>query len=354
MSLWERVSGQGNFERIKSLYNENFPLEVRILCASWIEERIKADQYIDINDPLYEQRAANFISNLIQQLDQEKQRLKKPEELSIKYRIEDAMRTFTQNIYSPGQLYKQIRDALMYEQHMLDSCTNNSQMNYVDNEVIEINDKIKQLRTLVMHNNDSGNRYKHEMEQCMLRYSESTKRIQEISNMPKNPDNEERCVQFMEECKRQVCHMSDNINQRRLDIYNSVRAVIDLLDEVQKIVIHKRLGKWQRDQALAGNGAPLPLSALDEIQIWFEDLAELIWNTRTLIDTMRKSNLPLSSTNFSDGFEVAYRDITNLLQNLIVSGFIVEKQPPQVMKTNTRYTHTRRTRFLIYVQQNYK
>lgn len=337
MSLWERVSGQGNFERIKSLYNENFPLEVRILCASWIEERIKADQYIDINDPLYEQRAANFISNLIQQLDQEKQRLKKPEELSIKYRIEDAMRSFTQNIYSPGQLYKQIRDALMYEQHMLDSCTNNSQMNYVDTEVIEINEKIKQLRTLVMHNNDSGNRYKHEMEQCMLRYSESTKRIQEMSNMPKSPENEERCVAFMEECKRQVCVMSDNINQRRLEIFNSVRAVIDLLDEVQKIVIHKRLGKWQRDQALAGNGAPLPLPALDDIQIWFEDLAELIWNTRTLIDTMRKSNMPLSSTNFSDGFEVAYRDITNLLQNLIVSGFIVEKQPPQVMKTNTRY-----------------
>ncbi|XP_055323870.1 signal transducer and activator of transcription 5B-like isoform X1 [Sitodiplosis mosellana] len=339
MSLWERVSGQAGFERIKSLYNENFPLEVRILCAAWIEERIKAEQYIDINDPQYEQRAANFISNLIQQLELEKQRLKKPEELSIKYRIEDAMRTFTQNIYSPGQLYKQIRDALMYEQHILDSCANNPQLNYVDNEVLEINDKIKNLRTLIMHNNEAGNRYKHELEQCMLRYSESTKRIQEMSNMPKTQDNEDRCAAFMEECKRQVCLMSDNINQRRIEIYSSIRTVIDLLDEVQKIVIHKRLGKWQRDQALAGNGAPLPLNALDEIQIWFEDLAELIWNTRTLIDTMRKSHMPLSQANF-DGFEVAYREITNLLQNLIVSGFIVEKQPPQVMKTNTRFAAT--------------
>lgn len=336
MSLWDRVSSQAGFERVKSLYNENFPLEVRILCAAWIEERIKADQYIDINDPQYEQRAANFISNLIQQLDHKKQQLKKPEELSIKYRIEEAMRTFTQNIYSPGQLYKQIRDALMYEQHIVDSFANNPQVNYVDNEVIEINEKIKHLRTLIMHNNENGNRYKHEIEQCLLRYSESTKRIQEMNSMPKTPENEERCAAFMEECKRQVCVMSDSINQRRMEIFSAIRSVIDLLDEVQKIVIHKRLGKWQRDQALNGNGAPLPLNALEEIQIWFEDLAELIWNTRSLIDTMRKTHMPLSSTNFNDGFDVVYRDVTNLLQNLIVSGFIVEKQPPQVMKTNTR------------------
>lgn len=341
MSLWDRVSGQAGFERIKSLYNENFPLEVRILCAAWIEERIKAEQFIDINDPQYEQRAANFITNLIQQLEVEKQRLKKPEELSIKYRIEEAVRSFTQHIYTPGQLYKQIRDALMYEQHILDSCANNPQMNYVDQEVIEINDKIKNLRTHIMHNNDAGNRYKHELEQCMLRYSETTKRIQEMSNMPKTPENEERCAAFVEDCKRQVCLMSENMNSRRNDIFNSIRTVIDLLDEVQKIVIHKRLGKWQRDQALAGNGAPLPLNALDEIQVWFEDLAELIWNTRTLIDTMRKSHMPLSQA--FEGFEVAYREITNLLQNLIVAGFIVEKQPPQVMKTNTRYKQNKTT-----------
>lgn len=336
MSLWERVSVQAGFERIKTLYNENFPLEVRILCAEWIEDRVKSEQYIDINDPQYEQRAANFIQSLIQQLDHEKQRLTKPEELSIKYRIEDAMRTFTQNIYSPGQLYKQIRDALLYEQHILDSCTNNPQVNFVDNEVIEINDKIKHIRTLIMHNNDSGNRYKHELEQCMLRYSESTKRMAEMNAMPKTAENEERCAVYVEEYKRQVCNMSENINQRRIEIYSAIRTVIDSLDEVQKIVIHKRLGKWQRDQALAGNGAPSPTNALDEIQIWFEELAELIWNTRTLIDTMRKCQIPLNQGNFSDGFEIAYREITSLLQNLIVSGFIVEKQPPQVMKTNTR------------------
>lgn len=337
MSLWERVSGQAGYERIKSLYNENFPLEVRVLCAQWIEERIKADLYIDVNDPQYELRAANFISNLIQQLDLEKQKLEKPGEVAVKIRIEDAIRTFTQNIYSPVQLYKQIRDALLYEQHILDSCANNPQMNYADNEAFEINEKIKNLRTVIVHNNDLGNRYKHELENVMLRNNEATKRLQEVNSMAKSPEDEERYAAFVENYKQRMCERSEIINSMRIEIFNAIRGAIDLLDEVQKVVIHKRLGKWQRDQALAGNGAPLPLNALDEIQVWFETLAELIWNTRTLIDTMRnKPHMAQNQANFTDGFEVAYREITNLLQNLIVSGFIVEKQPPQVMKTNTR------------------
>lgn len=338
MSMWERIINQPGFEKIKTLYNENFPLEVRFVCAQWIEDRIKADQYIDINDPQYEQRASNFVHNLIQQLEQEKDKFKKPEDISIKYRIEDAIRTFTQHIYNPVQLYKQIRDALMYEQHFLENCMNNPQMNYMDSEALEIDEKLKQLRQLILINNDNCNRYKHELEQYMINFSEGTKRIQELNNMQPTPEVEERRSAMVEDYKRKMHQMTESINGRRLELYTNIRSVTEILNEVQKVVIHKRLGKWQRDQALAGNGAPLPMSALDEIQTWFENLADLIWSTRTLIDTIRKTNLPIQGQgNAGDVFEVAYREVTTLLQNLIVSGFIVEKQPPQVMKTNTRY-----------------
>lgn len=342
MSNWERIINQPGFEKIKSLYNENFPLEVRIVCAQWIEQRIKADQYIDINDPQYEQHAANFINNLIQQLEQEKQKLKKPEEIAIKYRIDDAIRKFTHQIYSPVQLYKHIRDALMYEQHYLDSwSTNPQQMNYMDSEQLEIVEKLKQLRQMILLNTENQNRYKHELEQYMLRYSEGTKRMQELSNVPNSPEIEERKNAMLLEYKRSIDAMFESMNTRRLELFSNIRTVIEMLNETQKIVIHKRLAKWQRDQALAGNGAPLLFNALDEIQTWFEELADLIVHTKSVIDTMRK-NIPLQSQNNpSDLFEVAYREITILLQNLIVSAFIVEKQPPQVMKTNTRYVHWR-------------
>lgn len=339
MTNWERIINQPGFEKIKSLYNENFPLEVRIVCANWIEQSIKADQYIDANDPTYEQHAANFINNLIQQLEQEKQKLKKPEEIAIKYRLEDAIRKFTLQIYSPVQLYKHIRDALMYEQHVLESYSANpQQMSYMDAEQLEIVEKLKQLRQMILHNTDNQNRYKHEMEQYMLRYSESSKRIQELSNVPSTPEIEERKNQMIVECKRVMDSMTESINARRIELYQNIRAVLESLHETQKIVIHKRLAKWQRDQALAGNGAPLLYNALDEIQTWFEELADLIIHTKTVIDTMRK-NIPLQN-NPNDLFEIQYREVTVLLQNLIVSAFIVEKQPPQVMKTHTRFGAT--------------
>lgn len=334
MSMWERITSQpAFFERIKSLYNENFPLEVRFVCAQWIEDRFKADQIIDINDPSYEQRAANFVNSLIQQLEQEKEKINKPEEVPIKYRIEDAIRMFTQNIYSPGQLYKQIYDALTYEKHFLENCSSSQQMAFMDNEAFDITEKLKSIQQLILISQENCNRYKHESEQSFLIITEYTKRANEFQHIP--PGNEERRKLFNEECKLKVCQLSETVNQRRIEMYQNIRTVINLLDEVQKIVIHKRLGKWQREQALSGNGAPLPLNALDEIQSWFESLAEMIWTTRTLIDIMRKP-AQFPSDNCNEAFESVYREVTTLLQNLIVSGFIVEKQPPQVMKTNTR------------------
>lgn len=341
MSIWGRIINQPGFEKIKTLYNDNFPLEVRFVCAQWIEERIKADQYIDINDPQFDQRAANFLHNLIQQLEQEKAKYKKPEDISMKYRIDEAIRTFTQNIYNPVPLYRQIREALMCEQHFLENCNDNPQMAYMDSEAFEISDKLKQIQQIVILQTENCSRYKHELEQYMLRYTEGSKRIQEFTNMPPTPEIEERRATLLEEYKHQICSMTESINARRVDLYTNIRNILDMLNEVQKVVIHKRLGKWQRDQALAGNGAPLPLNTLDEIQQWFEDLANLIWTTRTLIDTIRKTNIPFPGQNaIGDVFEAAYREVTTLLQNLIVSGFIVEKQPPQVMKTNTRFAAT--------------
>ena len=40
--------------------------------------------------------------------------------------------------------------------------------------------------------------------------------------------------------------------------------------------------------------------------------------------------------------------ITKLLTDLVTGTFIIEKQPPQVMKTNTRYIHNQGRHFMIF------
>lgn len=74
-----------------------------------------------------------------------------------------------------------------------------------------------------------------------------------------------------------------------------------------------------------------------------ESLAELIWTNRQHIkDSERlterlKQKLSLDPLGTSDMSPKLMTDLTQLLSTLVTSTFIIEKQPPQVMKTNTRY-----------------
>lgn len=76
---------------------------------------------------------------------------------------------------------------------------------------------------------------------------------------------------------------------------------------------------------------------LETIQEWCESLAELIWLNRQQIKEMEilKQRLPLEQP--IDVLSQLMTDITQLLSSLVTSTFIIEKQPPQVMKTNTRF-----------------
>lgn len=70
-----------------------------------------------------------------------------------------------------------------------------------------------------------------------------------------------------------------------------------------------------------------------------ESLAEIIWLNRQQIKEVErlKQKIALDPVGVSDSLPNLLADITQLLSSLVTSTFIIEKQPPQVMKTNTRY-----------------
>lgn len=294
MSVWNKLILEPRFDRIKTVYNELFPLEVRFVCANWIEERMKADSFIDINDPQIQQTAVNFLSTLVEQLEHEKQKLPQAKDNSIKKRLDEAIQTYTQHMYHPFAIYKQMRDVIAFEQHFLQYFSENKR---VDQEVVEIVEKLTVLENKVVLNNEKHMKLKQKFQ---------------------NYD----------------CETSESTSANAIQLCQSFADVIVEIDDVQKLIVVKRLRKWQRDQALSGNGAPLNRNTLDEIQSWFQKLAEIIWTTRCSIAATRE--IGALSLNLRDMIERAYKEITTLLENLIVSGFIVEKQPPQVMKTKTR------------------
>lgn len=117
------------------------------------------------------------------------------------------------------------------------------------------------------------------------------------------------------------------LSERKKVVVTDLRRVINEYDTIQEQVI-MALKMWQRNQALAGNGAPFH-DNLDEIQRCIEMLVDMI------------TKIQLYVTNLlAMGEDPILTDLLNHVRStqkiLVLSAFIVERQPPQVMKTHTR------------------
>ena len=81
---------------------------------------------------------------------------------------------------------------------------------------------------------------------------------------------------------------------------------------------------------------------MNNIQRWFESLAELLWRLRQLGKqleiTRSRSNLPILQQVTQ--FGALTEHITELLEQLLIESFVLEKQPPQVIKTSNKFSAT--------------
>lgn len=103
-------------------------------------------------------------------------------------------------------------------------------------------------------------------------------------------------------------------------------------ERLQDMVITE-LKNWRRQQALAGNGAQFSENVLDEIQRCFELLETFV----TYLLAAVKEAIMVRLMNDDPELTTLHEQIHVAQKNLVCSAFIVDKQPPQVMKTNTRF-----------------
>lgn len=125
---------------------------------------------------------------------------------------------------------------------------------------------------------------------------------------------------------QEQCHV---LASARSSIIQELKRIIIDYDSIQETVINE-LKNWQRNQAMAGNGAPFR-DNLDDIQRCIELLVELVGKILENVNTMLR--IPLDN---NDEITEIITHVRQSQQLLVLSSFIVEKQPPQVMKTNTR------------------
>lgn len=201
------------------------------------------------------------------------------------------------------------------------------------NVVYTFDEKIKESRRLLNYNKMAVDAYRTVFLNGIQQFREYTNKIQ-MEN--------QKCI-WMGEAQQ----IWSSINQQCGQILTSIRMIINSLTDAQRILIDDRLTKWKYSQILAGYGDENKklqsnfyekyehlYLALDNIQIQFEEIFECVLNTYTLLDIIRNCH---NQANYVDTFEVkASSDITIILNNLIWSSFIIDDQPPQVIKKDTR------------------
>ncbi|XP_077185341.1 signal transducer and activator of transcription 6 isoform X2 [Paroedura picta] len=122
-----------------------------------------------------------------------------------------------------------------------------------------------------------------------------------------------------------------------------VNALCTLFSEVTKELeaaksqLLKRLDIWKRQQQLAGNGTPFD-----------EDLAPLQKRFESLVDVCFQLSQQVASlvAQLGSVLQSCVKErLENVFNGLIKSAFVVDKQPPQVLKTQTKFQAT--VRFLL-------
>lgn len=299
-----------------------------------------APSYQHEQDAAYEQEAATFLNQLINEL--ERTAINLPEDnVTGRIRLNESARNFRQLFsHNPSQLYSHLINCLQRERQCI--AYPNECVNVQDPEIAEVINGLQELQMLVrVSENDNRNLVK-DYEHLQLEIHEITKNKALLENLD-NAALREHARTTLAQQERQVNEMVNLITGKRLQLVENFRKTIQLTSQVQEKVLHKYLTNWKINQGFAGNGASgMSASNLDTIQAWCESLAEIIWNTKDQIRLAMKNKqkLNIEEPNLPDFLPQSLVEVTNLLKALITTTFIIEKQPPQVMKTNTRFAAT--------------
>lgn len=355
MAMWAKAQQlpAESLHQIRTIYGEHFPIEVRHYLAAWIEEKFWSDIEPIPENPQHEQYVSNLLQSLIQEIENKAAAVTEDEFFLIKLKLEEAARLFRQRYSTnPMQLFGYVRQCLATEYRIIqgttgDIATGPTNLPTTSNSATEVLHKIDILRRRTQETADDLRRMEQEQEAFTIQYHECTKlnaTIQQLNTQASTPQNQ----QALQKITRQKEMMEQMLNQKVASLMNLRLALSDKLKEtyqhlnaLQSQVLDEELIHWKREQQLAGNGSIFN-SNLDAIQEWCESLAELIWLNRQQIKEVErlKQKLALDPVGVADVLPQLLTDITQLLSTLVTSTFIIEKQPPQVMKTNTRFTAT--------------
>ncbi|KAM3923766.1 signal transducer and activator of transcription 5B [Leptodactylus fuscus] len=351
MAVWiqaQQLQGDA-LRQMQALYGQHFPIEVRHYLSHWIEAQTWDS--VDPENPQDSMKATQLLEGLVQELQKKAEHQVGEDGFLLKIKLGHYATQF-KNTYErcPMELVRCIRHILYHEQRLVREASNSSSpvsglVDTMSQKHLQINQTFEELRLITQDTENGLKKLQQTQEYFIIQYQESLRIQAQFSQltqlspqerMPREATLQQRQASLEGWLQREA----QTLQQYRLDLSEKHQKTLQLLRKQQTIILDDELIQWKRRQQLAGNGGP-PEGSLDLLQTWCEKLAEIIWQNRQQIRRAEHlcQQLPIPGP-VEELLAELNATITDIISALVTSTFIIEKQPPQVLKTQTKFAAT--------------
>uniref|UniRef100_A0A8C1WB64 Signal transducer and activator of transcription n=1 Tax=Cyprinus carpio TaxID=7962 RepID=A0A8C1WB64_CYPCA len=351
MALWiqaQQLQGDA-LHQMQSLYGQHFPIEVRHYLAQWLEAQ--PWDAIDLENQQDEFKAKRLLEGLIKELQRKAEHQMGEDGFLLKIKL-GHYATQLKSSYDPCplELVRCVKHILYTEQRLVQEASNASSpgsgpVDGTPQRYQQINQTFEELRVMTQDTENDLRKLQHSQEYFIIQYQESLRIQAQLSSLASLPPAErvqrEAGLQSRKSTlEAWLTREANTLQKYRQELAEKHQRTLALLRKQQTVIIDDELIQWKRRQQLAGNGGPSE-GGLDILQAWCEKLADMIWQNRQQIRRVEHltQQLPIPGPT-EELLTDLNATVTDIISALVTSTFIIEKQPPQVLKTQTKFSAT--------------
>ncbi|XP_039603197.1 signal transducer and activator of transcription 6 isoform X2 [Polypterus senegalus] len=379
MALWKKVQCLPT-ETLNQLYPTSFPIEVRHYMATWLEDQPWDD--MDVNDLAFESRAKMLLCQITSYL---LQLAEKNSDVVLKMRLQHIVKSMKIFEGQPLKLVKIVQEILKQERTLISHMAIGAPVQV-------------QMQTQV-HPHPRPGMSSPEHNPAFLPGPSASPQPPQLSasavckKTSTDDRDKQRAIEMLvhkmadiQACRKNLHHLQENVTWEKQNfesmqgqlLQNQKNGLLDQnlsetcnhlqnqiqRDELQSKVFYEK--RVQMIQELTQNLAQTQHQVIQRIQVWkrqqhlsaigepFDDNLSIL---QSCCEQLLMVNLQLNQEIIIAGresreepFREMQEKLAALLKSLIQSSLIVDKQPPQVIKTQSKFSTT--VRFLLGERMN--
>jgi len=359
MGAWEQLRSLNEeyIGKLKDIYMERkFPLEIRAMFSEWIEEQ--PWQSLDANNEESLSKASALLKTLTKMIEMQ---ATKPQDLIMQLRFNETKKQFSDEFLDQPEKFLSTMKAILHEEIQLLNVKAMTAVTLDPPSVDQIqgiqmpqpqpamspSHIMEVLQNLEFETGTLDNflkEYKQHQENFIIQYQDIVKIEGEIKHAESTAPGIQRD------------NLIKSLNAKKVDTETALRLQAQkMLEEREQIItklmelqaqgesisnqIIEALLEWRGTQQKSLSGGPKP-GSLDHLQLWFERTCDLLWSFYSL-GTHNKllfEALPITKHGQEkEQIDSLLKKVVTNLSTVIMRSFIVDKQPPQVLKTQTKF-----------------